>query len=209
MSLGSLRIAWRQFLRPAGTTPCWKAVHQSKDPTAHTVLTDDAAALAGLTIAAADIALSHNRNMPVLDGAVSVPIGLRLANVVTLLTWVSRGLLIDEGILPETAQAIHSPALAQPGVRDVERLLSRHVGPNHVLVTLDLCFDAGTDAAEAGSAHGQVERLVGARFPMIRRLFIQFGLALEPQRRSRPDAGRLPAETPADPRVASPPLPAP
>jgi len=202
----SFSIALRQFLKQAGATPFWEAVHRSKDPTTYTVLAEDAAALAGLTIAAIGIALSHSLDMPVLDGAASVLIGLLLAGVATLLTWESRGLLIGEGIRPETAQAIRDLALAQPSVRDVGRVLSMYVGPDDVLVTMDLDFDEGTDAAKAAAAIGKVEQQVRARFPMIRRLFIESGSAPVQQRWSRPDAVRPPVETPADPEPP-PPLP--
>ncbi len=203
----SFGIALRLFLKQAGTTPFWEAIHRSKDPTTYTVLAEDAAALAGLAIAAVGIALSHSLDMPVLDGAASVLIGLLLAGVATLLTWESRGLLIGEGIRPETAQAIRELALAQPGVRDVGRVLSMYVGPDDVLVTMDLDFDAGTDAADAALAIGQVERQVRERFPMIRRLFIESGSAPLQQRWSRPDAVRLPDDTTAA-NGPAPPLPA-
>jgi len=68
----SFAIALRQFLKQAGTTPFWEAVHRSKDPTTYTVLAEDAAALVGLAIAAVGIAFSHSLDMPVLDGAASV-----------------------------------------------------------------------------------------------------------------------------------------
>jgi len=66
--------------------------------------------------------------------------------------------LIGEGIRPETAQAIRELELAQPGVRDVGRVLSIYIGPDDALVTMDLAFDAGTDAAEAAAAIGKLER---------------------------------------------------
>ncbi len=177
-----------------------------RDPTTYTVLAEDAAALAGLSIAAVGIALSHELDMPVLDGAASVLIGLLLAGVATLLTWESRGLLIGEGIRPETAQAIRDLALAQPRVRDVGRVLSMYVGPDDALVTMDLDFDAGTDAADAAAAIGNVERQVRERFPMIKRLFIESGSAPLQQRWSRPDAVHRPAESQVAPGLA-PPLP--
>lgn len=195
----SFGIALRQFLKQAGTTPFWEAIHRSKDPTTYTVLAEDAAALVGLAIAAVGIALSHALDMPMLDGAASVLIGLLLAGVATLLTWESRGLLIGEGIRPETAQAIRDLALAEPGVRDVGRVLSMYVGPDDVLVTMDLDFDVGIDAADAGAAIGNVERQVRERFPMIRRLFMESGSAPMQQRWSRPDAVRLPGEIPVAP----------
>jgi cation diffusion facilitator family transporter len=190
----SFTIALRQFLKRAGSTPFWEALHRSKDPTTYTVLAEDAAALIGLAIAAIGIALSHSLGMPELDGAASVLIGLLLAGVATLLTWESRGLLIGEGVRPETAQAIRAIALAQPNVRDVGRVLSMYIGPDDVLVTMDLDFDEGTDAAEAAVAIADVERQVRDRFPMIRRLFIESGSAPLEHRWSRPDAIRMPGD---------------
>ena len=141
------------------------------------MLAEDAAALVGLAIAAVGIGLSHRLDMPELDGAASVLIGLLLAGVATLLTWESRGLLIGEGIRPDTAKTIRSLALTQPKVRDVGRILSMYVGPDDVLVTLDIDFDDGTEAAEAAAAIAAVEQQVRSRFPMIKRLFIESGSA--------------------------------
>ena len=213
----SFAIALHQFQRLADGTPFWEAVHRSKDPTTYTVLAEDAAALAGLAIAAVGIALSHGLAMPALDGAASVLIGVLLAGVATLLVSQSRGLLIGEGIQPETARAIRHIALAQPGVRDVGRVLSMYVGPDDALVTMDLDFDEGTAAADAALAMAEVERRVRERYPMIRRLFIESGSPAQPQRWSRPDAIRKPADataapepaahTPAAARAALPPSP--
>ncbi|MEO7938781.1 MAG: cation diffusion facilitator family transporter, partial [Burkholderiaceae bacterium] len=169
----SFGIALRHFLKQAGATPFWEAIHRSKDPTTYTVLAEDSAALAGLAIAAVGIWLSHALNLPELDGAASVLIGLLLAGVATLLTWESRGLLIGEGLRPETVQAIRAIALAQRGVRDVGHVLSMYVGPDDVLVTMDLDFDPGVDAADAAAAIGNAARQVRLRFPMIKRLFIE------------------------------------
>ncbi len=111
----SFVVALRLFLRQAGQTPFWEALHRSKDPTHYTVLAEDAAALIGLAIAATGIALSHRLQMPVLDGVASLLIGLLLAGVALLLIRESRGLLIGEGIRPETAQAIRAMALFRWG----------------------------------------------------------------------------------------------
>jgi divalent metal cation (Fe/Co/Zn/Cd) transporter len=85
------------------------------------VRAEDAAALAGLAIAALGIALSHRLDIAELDGVASLAIGVLLAGVATVLTWESRGLLIGEGIRPETARTIRNIPLAQPTVRDVGR----------------------------------------------------------------------------------------
>jgi cation diffusion facilitator family transporter len=190
----SFTIARRQFLRQAGAEPFWQAIHRSKDPTTYTVLAEDSAALLGLAIAAVGIWLSHRFDIPALDGAASLLIGVLLAVVATFLTWQSRDLLIGEGIRPETACAIRGIALAVPQVRDVGRILSMYMGPDDALVTMDLDFDEGTVAADAALAIADVERQVRKRFPMIKRLFIESGSAPLLQRWSRPDAIRAPVE---------------
>ena len=190
----SFVIALRQFLKQAGKTPFWEALHRSKDPTTYTVLAEDSAALLGLVVAALGIALSQRFDQPVLDGVASLIIGLLLAAVAVALIWESRSLLIGEGIRPETARAIRSIALAQPNVRDVGRVLSMYVGPDDVLVTMDLDFEEGTAAADAGAAIAAVERQVRERYPMIKRLFIEAGAAPAHQRWSRPDSTQAPAD---------------
>jgi cation diffusion facilitator family transporter len=190
----SFVIALRQFLREARNTPFWEALHRSNDPTTYTVLAEDSAALVGLGVAAVGIALAHRFDMPELDGAASLTIGVLLAGVAVLLIRESRGLLIGEGIRPETARAIRGIALAQPKVRDVGRVLSMYIGPDDALVTMDLDFDDGTAAADAGAAIAAIERQVRERYPMIKRLFIEVGTAPADQRWSRPDSTQAPTD---------------
>ncbi len=184
----SLVVALRQFLKEKGTTPFWQALHRSKDPTTYTVMAEDSAAVAGLALAAAGIGLSVATGNPVWDGVASMAIGVLLAAVACALIYESRGLLIGEGIRPETASAIRRIALDQPRVKDAGRVLSMYVGPDDVLVTMDLEFEDATSADEAGDAIAQVEARVRERFPVIRRLFIEAGAAPGHQRWHRPDA---------------------
>jgi cation diffusion facilitator family transporter len=169
----SFLIALRQFRAQARGVPFWRALGQSKDPTTYTVLAEDSAALIGLAVAALGIYLSHRFGMPELDGAASVVIGLLLAGVAVLLIGQARGLLIGEGIRPETARAIRSLAMEQPSVSDVGHVLSMYIGPDEVLAIIDVNFKEGTATGEAADAITAIEGQVRARFPMIRRLFIE------------------------------------
>ncbi|QRF54897.1 cation diffusion facilitator family transporter [Variovorax paradoxus] len=169
----SFLIALRQFRTQAGGTPFWQALDRSKDPTTYTVLAEDAAALAGLAVAALGIYLGHRFDMPVFDGAASMVIGLLLAGVALLLIAQSRGLLIGEGVRPETARAIRELAMAQPSVEEVGRVLSMYIGPDQVLAIVDVNFKDDTDTGDAADAIAAIERQVRARFPMIKRLFIE------------------------------------
>lgn len=98
-----------------------------------------------------------------------------LAGVAVLLVRESRGLLIGEGIRPETAREIRRIATAQPSVHDVGQTLSMYIGPEEVLVTLDLHFEDETRTADAAAAMTVIQRQVKAKFPTIKRLFIEAG----------------------------------
>ncbi|BEP47999.1 MULTISPECIES: cation diffusion facilitator family transporter [Variovorax] len=169
----SFLVALRQFRVQSRGAPFWRALGQSKDPTTYTVLAEDSAALAGLAVAALGIYFSHRLGMPALDGAASVVIGLLLAGVAVLLISQARGLLIGEGIRPETARAIRALAMEQPSVQDVGHVLSMYIGPDEVLAVVDLNFREGTATGEAADAIAAIEQQVRGRFPMIRRLFIE------------------------------------
>jgi divalent metal cation (Fe/Co/Zn/Cd) transporter len=188
----SLFVAWRQFDKQRGDTPFWHALRHSKDPSNYTVLAEDSAALAGLLIAAAGIYFSHRLQMPVLDGAASVVIGLLLACVAVLLIRESRGLLVGEGVEPETAQAIHAMVRDEPAVREVGPLLSMYIGADEVLVTLSVTFDPATPAGEVASAIRRIEERVRQRFPKIRRIYLEAVNADNTgmQARSKSHAGR-------------------
>jgi cation diffusion facilitator family transporter len=183
----SFTIAWRQFGRQRGDEPLWEALRASKDPANYTVLAEDFAALVGLAIAALGIYFSHRLNMPRLDGAASALIGLLLAGVATLLIRESRGLLVGEGIKPETADAIRAIVREEPGVRDVGALLSMYIGSEEVLLTLDVLFDPATPSGDAAAAIHRIEQKIRERFPKIRRIYIEGVAAGEiPRVRSAP-----------------------
>jgi cation diffusion facilitator family transporter len=169
----SFLLALRQFKRERGDRPFWKALRASKDPATYTVLAEDAAALLGLGIAALGVFVSHRFDMPRVDGMASIAIGLLLAGVAILLIRESRGLLVGEGVSPETAQAIRAIAGAEPGVREVGRVLSMYVGPEDLLITLDLTFAPDVPASEVAAAIRRIEKVVRERFPPVRRIFLE------------------------------------
>ena len=169
----SFVIALRQFLREKGDLPFWQALHSSKDPATYTVMAEDAAALAGLAIAALGVFASHALDMPVLDGVASMGIGVLLAGVAVLLIRESRGLLVGEGVRPDTARAIQDMARAEPGVREVGPVLSMYVGAEDILITFDVHFAPEVPASEVASAIKRIEHEVRERYPKVRRIFLE------------------------------------
>lgn len=169
----SLLIAWREFKRQRGTTPMWEALQASKDPTNYTIVAEDSAALAGLAIAAAGVYFSHRLDMPRLDALASVLIGVLLAGVAVLLIRESRGLLVGEGIKPETARSIRDLVQREPAVRRVGPVLSMYIGAEEALIALDVGFDGATPASEVADTIRRIEQRVRERYPKLRRIYIE------------------------------------
>ncbi|MBC5784047.1 cation diffusion facilitator family transporter [Ramlibacter sp. USB13] len=169
----SFGIAWHAFARERGSRPFWQALRGSKNPAVYTVLAEDGAALLGLAVAAIGVFCSHALDMPRLDGAASIVIGLLLAGVAVLLIRESRGLLVGEGIRPETVQAIVQIARGERGVEQVGRVLSMYIGPEEALVTFDVAFAADQPVEDVGAAIKRIEAAIRARFPTLRRIFIE------------------------------------
>jgi cation diffusion facilitator family transporter len=171
----SFGIALKAFLADRLPGPFWNSLFASKDPTTYTVLAEDAAALLGLAVAAAGVYASHRLDMPVLDGAASVVIGLLLAGVAVVLVHEARGLLIGEGIRPATARDVRAIVSRQPRVRAVGWPLSMYIGAKDVLLVLDVEFEPDASAEEVASAVQTLEAAIRARYPVIRRIYIEAG----------------------------------
>jgi cation diffusion facilitator family transporter len=168
----SLAIGWRQFSRERGDTPFWPALRSSKDPTTFTVVAEDSAAIGGLVIAALGVFLSHELDMPELDGVASMLIGVLLAFVAILLIRESRGLLVGEGIQPETARTIQQLLKSEAGVTEVGPVLSMYIGPEEALVAVEVRFAPKTPTADAAEAVRRAQDAIRERYPKLKRIYI-------------------------------------
>lgn len=169
-------IALREFNRQKeADQSIWAAIKASKDPTTFTVLFEDSAALLGLIVAFIGVFLAHSFNMPTLDGAASVFIGVLLASVAMLLAYESKGLLVGEGADPETLENIKELACAEPGVKRVINPLTMHFGPRTILLTVDIEFDKQLSAAEVERAVDNLEKTIRQHYPDIKHIYIEAG----------------------------------
>jgi cation diffusion facilitator family transporter len=169
----SFGIGLHAIFKAKGEKPFWKALHDSKDPGTFTVVAEDSAALAGLALAAVGIFASHYLDMPVLDGAASIAIGLLLAAVAVLLIRESRGLLIGEGIDKTTARAVRDMVEQDAAVIRSGYPLTMYLGPEEVLMALDVEFDKDMPAEQVFQAVRRIESAIKARFDRIKRIYIE------------------------------------
>jgi len=169
----SLRIAWRAFRTANGVAPSLRAIRASKDPSTFTVLVEDAAALAGVLVAFLGILASQLFDNPYLDAVASVVIGLILMTVATVLVLETRRLLVGEGMSPQDMASIRRAAEADPAVERVRRQLTTYLGPDTVLLNMDIQFCPDLPSGEVEEAVDRIERAIRKDHPEIRTIFIE------------------------------------
>lgn len=166
-------LAFREFRRIKGDRGYWAAVRASKDPTTFTILFEDSAAMLGLVVAGVSIALSHALEMPVIDGAASVLIGLILAAVAALLAYESKGLLIGESVRPETLASLRALAQADPAVDRLGLVYTQHFGPEDALLAMEIRFKPGLSAEDVAAAIERMDGAIRARHTEVRYVFLE------------------------------------
>ena len=170
---GAWWIAFREFRKTKGSLGYLAAVRASKDPAIFTVLFEDSAAMLGLVVAMAGIALGEYLGVPEMDGAASILIGLILAAVAAFLAHESKGLLIGESARQEVVDGIERIVAGQPGIVAINEARTMHLGPEDVLLNLSLDFADHLSSAEVEAAISQLERTIKSAFPEVTRVFIE------------------------------------
>ena len=176
-------VAYREFNQQRGEHGLFQAVKRSKDPTVFAVLFEDSAALIGLVMAFAGLALADVLQMPRLDGVASIGIAGVLAGTAAFLGYESQSLLTGEGVFPELRDAIEDIARGTPGVVSINQVLTMHFGPNDVLVALSLDFDDEISAAAVETAVAAISRNIKIAIPEVSRIFVE-AKSFEEHRRS-------------------------
>jgi len=169
----SFVVAFRNFQTEAGERSIWKALNTSKDPSVFTVLLEDSADLTGIVLAFLGVFLSHRLDAPMLDGVASIGIGLVLLAVSVFLGIQSRSLLAGERASKPMIVGISQLVAADPRVQYMSRPLTLQLGPDTVLLALQLRFSRMMSAAEAAAAFHDLEQRIRERYPTVKHVFIE------------------------------------
>lgn len=168
---GSWIVALRGFRKARGRRGIWDAIKRSKDPPTFVVVLEDSAALLGIAAAAAGLALSYWLHAPAFDAIASMVIGVLLLVVGVILGRETRSLLLGESASRETVDSIQALASAQPGVVDVRRPRTMHIGPDRVHVDLDVKVDPSASAVDISR---QIEAAVCSAHPRVKHVSVRF-----------------------------------
>lgn len=173
MELMSFKVAWGEFKLLAKGKPILQAVKEARDPTIPLVLAEDTTALIGLAIAFFAVLASHLTGIPWLDPLGSVLIGLLLAAVAIALARITHSLLIGTSADPEEEGQALSITEGTPGVEKVTQLLTFHVGPDVVILSMKIAFTKGMVVDEIEDTVNEIERRIRAEMTTMRKIFIE------------------------------------
>lgn len=166
-------FAFRQFRRTKGDRGYLQAVRTGKDPTLFVVLFEDSAALLGLVVALLGIGATQLTGNGVYDGAASIAIGAVLGAAAIWLAFETKGLLIGERARPEVVEGIRAFAADLGIVERVNEVLTLHMGPDYVLVTLSLEFRNTVSLGQLEDAIERLDRRIKQAFPEVKKVFVE------------------------------------
>ena len=161
--------AFRSETRGRGILETIKA---SKNPANFAVLLEDSAALLGLAFALVGIYFSERLDAPWIDGASSVLIGVLLCLVSLVMVFESKGLIVGEGMEKQTLDRVRAIIQADPAVERVDKLRTMYLGPEEVMLAIELRFHSDTKVTDIRQAVSRVKRAIQERYPRIRRIFL-------------------------------------
>ena len=189
----SWQVAVRSFRRKKGSLGWVGAVRKSKDPPGFIVMFEDSADLIGLVLAFLGNAASITFNMPYMDGVASIGIAILLGSVAAILSHESKGLLIGEGMAPQTVAEILSQARRTSGIRSARNIFTVHLAPDQAIVALAVDFEDAMSVVQVKQVVGDLTSEIQRTFPEVREVLVTPGHGTY---RSR--TGREPCPTDGD-----------
>jgi divalent metal cation (Fe/Co/Zn/Cd) transporter len=150
-----------------------------------TVFLEDSAALVGNALAFLGIWLGHVFHNPYLDPLASILIGVLLAVVGVLLGRESGALLVGERTNRSTIKRARRVIETDPAVRGVGDLLTMQLGPEQVLLAVDIKFRSDLDVEHLEAAIDRIETNIRRQEPTVVRIYLEAD-SLKQTRRSLP-----------------------
>ena len=177
----ALRSTWAQI----GRHGLWRSIRNTKDPAVFTVLFEDAAALVGLALAALGLLLAQVTGIGLFDGLASMLIGLLLGIVALVLGFKSRSLLLGEAVTPQTRRAILSAVRKQEEVQEVVQLQTMHMGPEDILIGLEINLLDELSTDEIERVVDRIEEAIQREVPEAKQIFVECESSERRQKYSR------------------------
>jgi cation diffusion facilitator family transporter len=164
----ALRIAIRSIRaeqRAEEHSSFLEAVKHSKNPTILTVLFEDSLALIGLLIAAAAITIVHFTGLLIVDAIASMIIGILLMIFALFLAYETKNLLVGESVTPRKRNLLLKAVGSFNEVESVISLKTMHLGPDEVLVTVEINYYDDIPVGDLERLNDRIENSIKAIIP--------------------------------------------
>jgi len=169
--------ALAEFNKRRGSLPAITALRSSKDPALFTVVLEDLAAMAGLAIALAGVMSAHLLGIEQADGIASIAIGVILALVAAFMCIEIKPLLVGEAAGADVQTGLYALISARTGagkpIRHINEIRTMHLGAEDILLAASVAFHDGQTAERVMDTTAEIEREIMAKYPAIRRVFIE------------------------------------
>lgn len=166
-------FAWKEFNKTKGDRSYFEAVRKEKDPTTFVVLFEDSAAMLGLVVAFIGVLLTQVTGILIFDGIASIVIGVILGGTAIWLAHETKGLLIGESADQEIVEAIQRMGDEMDSIERVKEVLTLHMGPQYILVTISADFNSALNSDEVESNTADLSAKIKQKFPRVKRVFIE------------------------------------
>ena len=171
--VGALWVAFQEFNKSRGEQSVLAAVKDGKDPTLFVVVFEDTAAGLGLLIALFGLVMYQLTGNSVFDAAASIAIGVVLILTAFWLAVESKGLLIGESASTQVRQDISQTLEQDPRVDAINEVITLHMGPDFIIVTISVDFADGLSTSDLESAVTELNAHIKSVDARIKRVFIE------------------------------------
>jgi len=169
----SLTIAAREFLKKKTNKSVWQELKESKDSNLIVVVIEDSAALIGLSIAFTGVLLVQITHLAIFDALASILIGIILGLVALFLANEMRKLLIGEGASSRNLKLIRDVVKGFPEVKHLGEVLTMHMGPDNILLAMNIDFQDKIPSSELEKVIDSVEQKIKKYVPEVKQIFIE------------------------------------
>jgi cation diffusion facilitator family transporter len=166
-------FAFKEFTKVKGKWGYIEAIKRAKDPSIFVVLFEDTAAMLGLMIAFAGVALSQYTGILIFDSIASILIGFILVGTAIWLAYETKSLLIGESANQGTIKGVRAILAANDSIDHVNEVLTMHMGPDFILANISVDFDDAKTADYIENVVAMIDEEIKQEFPQIKRVFIE------------------------------------
>jgi cation diffusion facilitator family transporter len=164
----------RELNQRRGGVSFFAFLRKTKDSDLVVVFGENAAAVLGLVLALAALAIAKSTGDGRWDGGGSLAVGVVLVGVAIFLAIEIKSLLVGERADPTIEQQVREMAEADPYVQEILQLLTVQQGPGEIVVAMKVRFTSGlTSGGEVEGVINAFEDRLRAARPEARWCFIE------------------------------------